>query len=172
MDLAQNDDPENKDVFIHGLPTLAVFNDGGIKRAWNLMIGVVDHDLVPSSITLSEEFMEIMKMERIQSPHHLDDHGIELEIVGIWPYVVAGYLRAITPEVAVYSYPHFADAQRVFGKQRSVLMLDVLDKLYTNSMRQIAVQRLDNHDDAALITLKPTLQYLCHQLQLEHTHFH
>merc|ERR1712087_28238 len=76
------------------------------------------------------------------------------------------------PEVAVYSYPHFADAQRLFGKQRTVLLLDVMDKLYTNSMRQIAVQRLDKHDEASLITLKSTLQYLCHQLELEHRHFH
>ena len=172
MDLAQNDDAENKDVFIHGLPTLAVFNDGGIKRAWNLMIGVVDHDLVPPSITPSAAFMETMKMEQIQSPHHLDAHGIELEIVGIWPYVVGGYLRAITPEVAVYSYPHFADAQRVFGKQRSVLMLDVLDKIYNNNMRQIGIQRLIRSKDANLITLKSTVRYLCSMLQIEHSSFH
>ena len=66
----------------------------------------------------------------------------------MWPYVVGGYLRAITPEVAVYSYPHFADAQRLFGKQRSVLLLDVLDKIYNNNMRQIGIQRLAQNEDA------------------------
>lgn len=176
MDLAQNDDPENRDVFIHGLPTLGVFNDGGIKRAWNLIIGIVDHHLIPSPTTdangQSMQFMDHMKLEQIQSPHHRESHGIELEIVGVWPYVVGGYLRAITPEVAVYSYPHFADAQRLFGKQRSVLMLDVLDKIYNGNMRQIGIQRLVHNEDANLITLKSTVQYLWNMLQIEHRHFH
>jgi len=177
MDLAQNDNVENKDVFIHGLPTLSVFNDGGIKRAWNMIIGVVDHDLMPAPSTQHHTartmaFMERMKMEQIQAPHHRAAHGIELEIVGIWPYAVGGYLRAITPEVAVYRYPHFADAVRVFGKQRSVLLLDVLDKLYNNNMRQIGIQRLVHSDDANLITLKSTVQYLCNMLSIEHRHFH
>ena len=174
MDLAQNDQAENRDVFIHGLPTLAVFNDGGIKRAWNLIIGIVDYDLVPPPVPHAQSlsFVEQLGMRLIQSPHHVEAHGIELEVVGVWPYVVGGYLRAITPEVAVYSYPHFADAQRLFGKQRSVLLLDVLDKIYNNNMRQIGIQRLAQNEDAKLITLKSTVHYLCNMLRLQHRHFH
>eukprot|EP00485_Elphidium_margaritaceum_P017019 CAMPEP_0202730196 /NCGR_PEP_ID=MMETSP1385-20130828/186516_1 /ASSEMBLY_ACC=CAM_ASM_000861 /TAXON_ID=933848 /ORGANISM="Elphidium margaritaceum" /LENGTH=798 /DNA_ID=CAMNT_0049396469 /DNA_START=20 /DNA_END=2417 /DNA_ORIENTATION=+ len=200
MDLSQNDDDKNNEIFIHGLPSMAVFNDGGIKRAWCFILGVIDTELIPhkralqntqqqtaldqidlasiqSAIkralqqTQQQTALDQIDLASIQSAHHAA-HNIELEIVGVWPYAVAGYLRTITPEVATYTYPPFADAQKTYGKQRSVILLDVMDKLYVNNMRQIGIQRLHDNDDAKLITLQSTLKYRTNWLALQHRYFH
>ena len=179
MDLAQNDNEENKDIFIHGLPTIAVFNDGGIKRAWNFIIGIIDHQLISQTKSITKnvvitDFIQTMDISNgIQSKYHTKKHGIELEILGVWPYAVGGYLRVITPEVATYTYPPYQDAKKTYGKQRCVLLLDVLDKLYSNNMRQIGIQRLIDSDIAAkLITLQSTIKYLNNLLSIEHEYFH
>ncbi|ETO22147.1 hypothetical protein RFI_15056 [Reticulomyxa filosa] len=78
-----------------------------------------------------------------------------------------GYLRAITPEEAVYTYPSKSDAVTM-GKRRSVLLLDVIDRVYSNTIRQIGMQRLENSDDANRLTLQSIVQYLSNLLQLEH----
>ena len=81
-------------------------------------------------------------------------------------------MRAITPELATYSYPPYEDAKREYGKQRCVLLLDVLDKAYANHMRQNGIQRLQSSDDARLITLQSTIDYLASLLRIEFVHFH
>eukprot|EP00488_Nonionellina_sp_1-RS-2012_P001840 TRINITY_DN3186_c0_g1_i1.p1 TRINITY_DN3186_c0_g1~~TRINITY_DN3186_c0_g1_i1.p1 ORF type:complete len:128 (-),score=39.39 TRINITY_DN3186_c0_g1_i1:135-518(-) len=116
-----------------------------------------------------------MDVKTLQLSFHqtLSADVIELEIMGVWPYAVGGYLRAITPEVAMYQYPPYRDAKKEYGKQRCVLLLDVLDKLYSNNMRQIGMQRLmDNEGGSKLITLKSTVTYISNGLNIEHTYFH
>ena len=176
MDLAQNDNIDNRDIFIHGLPSIAVFNDGGIKRAWNFILGIIDHQLVrPNAVQngkIIKAFIDRVDIGQFQSVHHRESHELELELLGVWPYAVGGYLRVITPEVSTFTYPPYSDAKRTYGKQRCVLLLDVLDKLYANNMRQIGVQRLIDNDDAKLITLQSTVQYLSNLLQIEFVYFH
>lgn len=209
MDLAQD-----MKIFIHVLPSIPVFNDGGIKRVWNFILGVSDDVLSNEEFnTLSLKFIEFCEIQSLNNNHirreilarkkqkiankkkqrrrkNRDEEivveeissnveeiivdgneNIELEILQIWPYAIGGYLRAITPENSIYTYPPMIDAVK-YGKRRSILLLDVIEKIYNNNMRQIALQQLQNSDrDAKLITLASTVKYLTYYLKIEHSFF-
>eukprot|EP01084_Bolivina_argentea_P046327 85313_1 len=173
MDLAQNEN-NNNNIFVHGLPSIPIFNDGNIKRSWNFIIGIIDYELIDYShdLNINMKFMNYINIfDNIQSLYHKKEHNIEFEIIGIWPYAIGGYLRGITPEIFKYIYPPYNDAKKTYGKQRCVLLLDVMEKLYNNNMRQIAIQKLINNDHAQLITLKSLIKYIINIINIKHKYF-
>ncbi|ETO22146.1 hypothetical protein RFI_15055 [Reticulomyxa filosa] len=82
MDLAQD-----FEVFVHMLPSVAVFRDGGIKRAWVSIIGIV-------SKSLQTERLDIHSLSPLLnfalSVFHWTQFTteVELEITPVWPYAV------------------------------------------------------------------------------------
>lgn len=80
--------------------------------------------------------------------------------------ILGGYLRAKTPEQAIFTYPPETEVE-VLKIKRTILFLDVLEKIYSNRMRQIGLHSLTTAD-VQLTTLQSTTQYLTQLLYLQH----
>ncbi len=93
MEVLKIDLAQDMDIFLHTLPSLPVFNDGGIKRAWNLVVGMVPHQLLtplplPHLPNRLRQFLKAMGITDMTT-------NLELVIKPVWPYVVGGYVASI-----------------------------------------------------------------------------
>ena len=182
---------QDLNIFFHGLPTIRAFRDTGIKKAWNLIVGVWDKTLLSnvqhiditdasrSSIPATHDTKLFLKFESMFFDNYLNPDPrnigfakkINLEIVPVWPYTVGGWLRTQTPELAIYSYPDHLDSLK-YEMKRVVLLLDVIVQLYVNNMRGIGDNKFLERNSAKLITLQSILQYLSNYLTIEHNYFY
>lgn len=197
----RSDLSQDMNLFFHALPSVAVFRDGQLKRAWNMIIGVWDKHILDSDSGSRKKgsntvekldftsrasgaprnkrkflyFYGLLSNDNLGITESNLAHAAEisLEIVPVWPYTVGGWLRAMTPELAFYSYPNeHDDCIKVGGIKRSVVLLDVIVTIYSNNMRSIADNKFYNRNDAKLITLQSVLQYVYNMLTIQHNYFY